>query len=728
MTTTASLERHPMDLSALDDKMDLASSTFPQNQNEDLQDLDFEFDQMETKPIEPTNDNMMDDTTDPGDMIEQTGYQEDVEFLEEEDTSQEHGPAAAIDFNMDEYGFNNEEDEEILYEEEADSTVIVNNPEIQDDKYNEQLPEDAEEFVEPDEILDADVVEDHTVQDTHDDQAVFGDLDDDQAEQQEIINQEAVQDDQDQQADNEQTTRDDGDEPTVDPFLTELQEDPDLAYSKAPIEAELELEESFEEVLEDEQKTDAPQADDSAPEAALLAGNETAQQGEADRNEESETAVSAAHDELHSVKLVYLGDEYSLFPPRNEDSSTFFLTDPGLAFEPLEKLLVSCRQILSDAIEHDDELVLDIPTMGLHICEDSKYAQELSLSQIVEVYLALNRNENRGDIEPLHCNLSTRVCLRTQYNWLTEQAQNGATFSAIVAHHIDSPSEDDGAATAAEQEGPDQEQQIVGETTSDSKAQTHASWADDGGHPGEVAHAEAPEQDESDTANESLTTQDASNRGAFGEEVQTMIEDEDAFNAAMVSNQPQPDADDQESSLEEFQEHNVALEAPVALTTEETQILRTAQSQAEDLEPPEEADVSEYFEEALDAEDEGEAGEQAENLQEAAEDRAVLQEAVASEQVENKSLLADEAGRDARADEEEPFDADEFLIDSDDELTVEAEAPQANGKHTSANSVSALLDPLATPFSKTSKRKVNEEDEDFVLEMDTPEPKRRRPS
>lgn len=77
---------------------------------------------------------------------------------------------------------------------------------------------------------------------------------------------------------------------------------------------------------------------------------------------------------LHTVKVIYEDSEICLFPPQSgEGAETFFLPDESLAHEPLDKLLASCRDVLADSIGDDDELVLDVASLGLHISEVSLF-------------------------------------------------------------------------------------------------------------------------------------------------------------------------------------------------------------------------------------------------------------------------------------------------------------------------------------------------------------------
>ena len=150
---------------------------------------------------------------------------------------------------------------------------------------------------------------------------------------------------------------------------------------------------------------------------------------------------------VHPVTIVYLEDEMSLFPPLLADaSSVYFLSDSSLAAGPLDHLLAACREILDGTLDHHDELVLDVPALGLHICEDSKYAAQITMGQILEVYLRLCRNHAGLEAKPLTCHLSSRVSLATQYAYLASAGSEGKTYAEIAADHLDSP-ESEGANT-----------------------------------------------------------------------------------------------------------------------------------------------------------------------------------------------------------------------------------------------------------------------------------------
>lgn len=130
--------------------------------------------------------------------------------------------------------------------------------------------------------------------------------------------------------------------------------------------------------------TNATGVHDQNADAAIGSGNLLQPEvAEFDANPEPEADVASAHGEatdvlslqnplLHTVKVHYLETEMSLFPPtKDDDSEMFFLQDVGLANVSLDKMLAACKEVLANTIGQDDELVLDIASLGLHISEVS---------------------------------------------------------------------------------------------------------------------------------------------------------------------------------------------------------------------------------------------------------------------------------------------------------------------------------------------------------------------
>jgi len=75
---------------------------------------------------------------------------------------------------------------------------------------------------------------------------------------------------------------------------------------------------------------------------------------------------------LHHVVMLYEGNEISLFPPEDDESSdTFFLPDEQLAYIMILELLQELRQVLGDSIQQDEELEISIMDLGISLSEVS---------------------------------------------------------------------------------------------------------------------------------------------------------------------------------------------------------------------------------------------------------------------------------------------------------------------------------------------------------------------
>ena len=87
---------------------------------------------------------------------------------------------------------------------------------------------------------------------------------------------------------------------------------------------------------------------------------------------------------LHPIVLYYRGEETFLFPPsdQNEDNAaTFLLKDEQLAYSSIGDLLGACRRVLSQSLREQDELMISIDDLDIHISEvsqDYSYGDSLS--------------------------------------------------------------------------------------------------------------------------------------------------------------------------------------------------------------------------------------------------------------------------------------------------------------------------------------------------------------
>ena len=135
----------------------------------------------------------------------------------------------------------------------------------------------------------------------------------------------------------------------------------------------LELEENATDIHK--QDTDRPKVvDDASLIQALETESPSNAQATTGSIHEESNRQSITHVPVpHTVKVHYLETEMCLFPPTEDDDlEMFFLQDVSLAYESLDKMLGACREVLANTIGEDDELVLDVASLGLHISEVSQ--------------------------------------------------------------------------------------------------------------------------------------------------------------------------------------------------------------------------------------------------------------------------------------------------------------------------------------------------------------------
>ena len=407
-----------------EDSMELASSPYmPQD------DLDFDLDPM-NEPIPAFEDPMVDNATNDG-RVEALERDDDDEMVDE-DTIVQVFPDNASDLNMETYHEHAEtaEDEEILYEDD-------------DVPRDQEVNQQVDSF--PDIELQQENVVDHTTEDaeaagayTQDD---FTNAEQDDTQDATFTNSRAdeiAEEARDQPTDLEPAeavqasdTFGEVDDPVPENHAENQAQNDQLERNhEAAIESGLEIQDATTNTNE----IDSTEAVSDRHAAVPDPDNPGFQ---IDHHSEQAELPSRF---VPTVKVIYQDSEICLFPPQNDEGAeTFFLSEASLAHESLGKLLASCRDVLADTIGDDDELVLDVASLGLHISEGSKYAAEITLSQILNVYLTLSHNEEIEQVEPLYCNLSSRVCLASQYAYLASAAQEGKTITEITAEHMDSP-------------------------------------------------------------------------------------------------------------------------------------------------------------------------------------------------------------------------------------------------------------------------------------------------
>lgn len=131
--------------------------------------------------------------------------------------------------------------------------------------------------------------------------------------------------------------------------------------------------------------------------------------------------------------------------------------------------------------------------------QDSSYATQITLSQILDVYLMLCHNGPGEQAEPLFCTLSSRVSLASQHAYLLSAAQQGKSFAEVLAEHTGSGGDSSEAA---------EEKQEFHDDNSDNPQQSHLENTEQN-YEYEQADLETvkPHQVEQDSPVEALTQQ-----------------------------------------------------------------------------------------------------------------------------------------------------------------------------------------------------------------------------
>ncbi|KAJ9638239.1 hypothetical protein H2199_006926 [Coniosporium tulheliwenetii] len=151
---------------------------------------------------------------------------------------------------------------------------------------------------------------------------------------------------------------------------------------------------------------------------------------------EQHGGIQSASDRPHPVIVFYQGNEISLFPPSEQDASeTFFLQDESLAHRSIYDLLQACRQVLGETIHEEDELEINIAELGLCISEDSSPCPHVSFSQILDVYVQLQKHDGVQEPDPLYITLTTKARFTTRLGALLQAATEGRGLLSLDIPH-----------------------------------------------------------------------------------------------------------------------------------------------------------------------------------------------------------------------------------------------------------------------------------------------------
>lgn len=748
MTAVPSFAFNDMDASNLDDKMDVASSPYRQPD-----DLDVDLDSIhDPSVIGSLQDEMADDpamTVDSGlqamqNPTDDTLADDDMLDDTEQYVSAEHPDT---DFNMD--GFNEElqgdEDDDILYEDEEETRpdTSQNNGAVEDNNHHELLADINETA--PEITLD-----------DFEYQPEYNESNDLTTNEPEILPTDTGAPTGDQMPENNDIplTQQHESSGITEPNLEAELEEPLLHEDQAGTDAEQpevgEYPEQTEPSLEDTRDAHESEETKAIVEATEPTGptvtgtlEEEHHDDAAESHENNDTIKS-----VHPVTLSYLDEDMSLFPPMLGDaSSVYFLSDSSLAFEPLDQLLAACREVLTGTLDHHDELVLDVPGLGLHICEDSKYATQITLAEILDVYLHLCRNGAVQEARPLYCHLSSRVSLASQYSYLASVGREGKTYAEIAADHIDSPeyeAEDAGAETPLGQaQGSSLPSGAPASAVGESVVVKQSADSAGDGHSPEISSPEKQGENEvheeattnavasygtgsTDTSRADVTESNTQAPGEFDVHEQDNAEDieqEDIFDETHTRGEIEAAKQEQDTGVAAQAEDGHEHETNSSHTVEGDRVHEALKSDAvEDYTAEDgELDQCDVLEEnnfqtaATEDIQDPQAVLEASGVEDLftpqAEEIEDVQQDSSATLAENQTSLLQHAS------EQNLFEEGTSFTSQDKLEPAVATDPAGN-----------LSPPMTPPSSKQVKRKADDEDDLLFLDLDTPDPKRRRPS
>lgn len=171
-----------------------------------------------------------------------------------------------------------------------------------------------------------------------------------------------------------------------------------------------------------------PHIDEAAPEAQ--SGSE--ENNQVADEDESLQQVTYIDESVHPVKILYQDCEIALFPPLEGDlADTFFIEDEALAYENIDQIFKALRQVLQKTLAGNEVLVIDIDTLGIQMTEDSFHTSQVTLHQILDLYLTLCRNDGTTEPDALYLTLSTKRAFPAAIADLNDAAIEGKTLSEL---------------------------------------------------------------------------------------------------------------------------------------------------------------------------------------------------------------------------------------------------------------------------------------------------------
>lgn len=172
-------------------------------------------------------------------------------------------------------------------------------------------------------------------------------------------------------------------------------------------------------------------------------------------DEESEESPGSADEASPRVVVHYLANEYTLFAESDEDDpNDFFLSDKSVLSEPLDRFFASLREVISQEIPPQHELLMKVDGLGLEIgevsvcnCSEMRAAADLlqtmtkdflghtTFGEILNLHDRLLKNDGNNEYRPLYLALETRLNCVERFQMLRDAANRGKGLSQ-VAHYF----------------------------------------------------------------------------------------------------------------------------------------------------------------------------------------------------------------------------------------------------------------------------------------------------
>ncbi|CZT08163.1 uncharacterized protein RAG0_13332 [Rhynchosporium agropyri] len=136
---------------------------------------------------------------------------------------------------------------------------------------------------------------------------------------------------------------------------------------------------------------------------------------------------------LQHVVVVYREVEYKLFSnSEHDDPDSYFLSDISIAEKPLSALFAAIREVIREDLAEEDELCIVVDSLGLQAEEVSSIVEDVTLSQVLDLFAKLSQNDEPEYAGGCHMILKTRSNFSRRFANLSQAAAEGLGLSAFT--------------------------------------------------------------------------------------------------------------------------------------------------------------------------------------------------------------------------------------------------------------------------------------------------------